>query len=49
MENNSREVKYMLEIDPIMPLSNYKFVTIDLGESGFVLGLRLMNYFVWTR
>ena len=49
MENNSREVKYMLEIDPIIPLSNHKFAMNDLDESGFVLGLRLMNYFVWTR
>ena len=43
MENNSREVKYILEIDPIIPLSNHKFATIDFGENSFVFGLRLIS------
>jgi hypothetical protein len=45
MESNSREVKYILEIDPIIPWSNHKFATIDLGESSFVLVVRAMSYF----
>ena len=46
MESNSQEVKYILEIDPIIPWSNHKFTTIDLDESGFVLCVRVMSYFV---
>ena len=46
MESNCWEVNYILEIDHFIPLSNYQFAKIDLGESDFVFGLRLMNYFV---
>ncbi len=46
MESNSREVNYMLEIDSIIPLSNHKFAKINLNESGFVLGVRVMSNFV---
>jgi|688.fasta_scaffold778822_2 hypothetical protein len=46
MGSNSQEVKYILELGPIIPWSNHKFTTIDLDKSGFVLGVRVMSYFV---